>query len=137
MKTFTIFCVSLLFIFSVYSDSLLERICAELIKEEDTLVYQQEQFTGKPISGRGYLIKIEKDAFGTTHLYLSNLANKRDPQAIQIILTLKEECIKEALKYRENEYVYFSGKIKAISKIYRQIFVKEAKVSRFREVIYK
>ncbi|MCM8786678.1 MAG: hypothetical protein NC935_01335 [Candidatus Omnitrophica bacterium] len=138
MKKFIIFLILMVLSLNLYADIIFDEICSFLNGKDQNLAYNiDKDWLRKPIRGRGYVLKVQKDAFGDVKLYLSTSKDKYNKDNIEVIVSVKYDYKKEALKYRRGDYIYFSGIVVEISKIARQIFVSNAAVSRYKEIIKK
>lgn len=136
-KTIILFLLSLHIVFFVYANNAFEDLC-NIINNQGK---PSQTFTldhalrRQPVSGRGYVVSVEKDVMGTVILRLSTTRDVYSPSMIHVSVYPTKSYLKEALRYRKGDYVYFSGTVGGASGIAREIIVHNAAISRFHEVI--
>ncbi|MCM8832058.1 MAG: hypothetical protein NC918_07705, partial [Candidatus Omnitrophica bacterium] len=112
MKKFIIFLILVSLCLNLYADIIFDEICSFLNDKNQVLAYNiDKHWVGKSITGRGYVLKANKDIFDKVTLYLSTSKYKYNPDNIQIIVYVKDDYKKEALKYKKGDYIYFDGTV--------------------------
>jgi hypothetical protein len=119
-------------------DSVFDEICAAL--NDKTNVSQtyllDHKYRRQPVSGRGYVLSVDKDAMGgDVSLKLSSLRSRFDDSVVYVVVHLTRDYFSEALKYRVGDSVYFSGTFRGVSTTDKQIVIDNASISRFHEII--
>ncbi|MDD5194610.1 MAG: hypothetical protein PHQ96_02915 [Candidatus Omnitrophica bacterium] len=136
-KTIISFLVSLAIVFVVYGDTAFEELCAIINNQGDpSQAYALDhELRHKFLSGRAYVVSVEKDVMGDVILHLSTTRSLLSDKVIRVTVYPKKSYAKEALGYRKGDYVYFDGTLGGISGIAHEITIYNAAISRFREVI--
>ena len=138
MRILFLFLASFFINFICKTDTIFDEILDALNnKDKQNNVYLlQEKYANEYISGRGYLVKIEKDIFGNVLLELLNKKSYLEENLVNIKVWIKNKYNKEVLKYyKVGDYIYFCGKLIFISSINKEIVIKDADISKGRDLI--
>jgi hypothetical protein len=136
-KTAILFLLSLTIIFFVYGNTAFEDLCQIINNQGDpsqTFTLDHE-LRRQPVSGRGYVVSVEKDSLGTVIVRLSTTRDLLSPTMISVSVYPVKSYFTEVLHYRKGDYVYFSGTLGGASGIAREIIIHNAALSRDHEVI--
>jgi hypothetical protein len=138
-KTTILFLLSLQIIFFVYGsgNNAFEDLCQIINNQGDpSQTYALDhELRRQPVSGRGYIVSVDKDGFGTVIVRLSTTRDLFSPTMISVTVYPTKSYFEEALRYRKGDYVYFSGILSGASGIAREIIIHNAAVSISHEVI--